>query len=108
MKSYDTKSTILYALGIAIQNEDDKTVKDQLEDLEDKFTTKAVQLKVEKVYEVWVGEDMWDDSLSFEEAKELAKEGLEAVEKGEATNVVIDEHSYFHVKTLSDIESIGI
>lgn len=35
---YDIKSTVLYALGVAIENEDDSTVKAQLEDLEQKVT----------------------------------------------------------------------
>lgn len=38
MRKYDIKSTLLYALGRAIETEDDFEVQLQLEDLEDKLT----------------------------------------------------------------------
>jgi hypothetical protein len=35
MKTYDAKSTALYALGVAIQHEDDEKVKRDMEELEE-------------------------------------------------------------------------
>jgi hypothetical protein len=40
---YDIKSTIIYALGVAIENEDDEKVKAQLEDLEQSVTDGLVR-----------------------------------------------------------------
>ncbi len=37
MRAYDTKSTMLYALGVAIQQEDEESVKRDLEDLEEEY-----------------------------------------------------------------------
>lgn len=40
MKKYDTFSTLMYALGKAIEVEDDPEVKEQLEDLEENLEEK--------------------------------------------------------------------
>lgn len=45
--SYDIKSTILYALGRAIETEEDFEVKLQLEDLEEKLTETDLVLETE-------------------------------------------------------------
>lgn len=39
MKKYDRFSTLMYAIGRAIETEDDEEVREQLEDLEEKMGT---------------------------------------------------------------------
>lgn len=42
---YDIKSTLLYALGMTINNEDDPKVKEEMEDLEEKITTGEIKFE---------------------------------------------------------------
>ncbi len=52
MKKYDSFSTILYAIGRAIETEDDAEVKEQLEDLEERLTVKMRKIRELKVREI--------------------------------------------------------
>ena len=49
MKKYHIKSTILYAIGRAIETEDDPEVKEQLEDLEEKITVAYRKVEEKKI-----------------------------------------------------------
>lgn len=52
MKKYDSFSTLMYALGVAIENEDDPEVKEQLEDLEERLPAKMRKIRELKVQEI--------------------------------------------------------
>jgi len=52
VKRYDPFSTMMYALGRAIESEDDPVVKAQMEDLEEKITLKLRERSTEAVKEI--------------------------------------------------------
>lgn len=64
------------------------------------------------VYELWVGDDMVDDQLSWEQARKMAAEEMKRLEQEytpeerKDISVVIDEHRYYHIKTLENINDI--
>lgn len=49
MKKYHIKSTVLYAIGRAIETEDDPEVKEQLENLEEKMTIAYRKVEEKKI-----------------------------------------------------------
>lgn len=68
-------------------------------------------MKVSKVYEVWVGGDMIDDNMTLEQAKlEAANQFKLELEEhpDDPADVVVDEHSYFEIESLEDLETIGV
>ena len=52
MNKYDPASTLIYAIGRAIETEDDDLVREQLEDLEDRLTVNADTIRGLKVLEL--------------------------------------------------------
>lgn len=52
MKKYDRFSTLMYAIGRAIETEDDEEVREQLEDLEEKMGTSIRIVSERKVREI--------------------------------------------------------
>lgn len=52
MKKYHIKSTILYAIGRAIETEDDPEVREQLEDLEEKITVAYRRVEDKKIMRI--------------------------------------------------------
>lgn len=52
MKKYDRFSTLMYAIGRAIEIEDDPEVREQLEDLEEKMATSIRIVSERKVKEI--------------------------------------------------------
>lgn len=52
MKKYDNFSTLMYAIGRAIETEDDENVKEQLEDLEEKMGRSIRIVEERKVQEI--------------------------------------------------------
>lgn len=55
MIEYDRLSTVLYAIGRAIDTEDDPVVKEQLEDLEEKMTRSVRIVRNRKLLKVLEG-----------------------------------------------------
>ena len=52
MKKYHIKSTVLYAIGRAIETEDDPEVREQLEDLEEKITVAYRKVEDKKIMQI--------------------------------------------------------
>ena len=52
VKKYDRFSTLMYAIGRAIETEDDEEVREQLEDLEEKMGTSIRIVSERKVREI--------------------------------------------------------
>lgn len=65
-------------------------------------------MKITREYEVWVGGDMIGDDLTYNQARALAEEEFKNEAKQEyPADVVVDEHSYFKIETLEDLDRLG-
>lgn len=53
MDKYDPFSTIMYALGVAIEHEEDFKVRKQLEHLEEKLPTKIREIRKRNISEIF-------------------------------------------------------
>jgi hypothetical protein len=70
---------------------------------------KRSNMKVNKVYEVWVGGDLIEDGIELETALKLAEKFFkEESEKEDPVDVVIDEHSYIEIEEWADFDKIGV
>lgn len=66
-------------------------------------------MKVTRVYEVWVGGDLVDDQLNLDQALNLARKEFALELKNypdEKPDVVIDEHSYIHIESDEDLDTV--
>lgn len=60
-------------------------------------------MKTSTYYEVWAGDDLVDDSLSFDQAVLLARESLT---KEPDVEVVVDEVIHYTLKNLDDLSEL--
>lgn len=64
-------------------------------------------MKINRVYEVWVGGDLVSDDLTFDQAILLAREEFARESKeAEPVDVVIDEHSYIEIESDEDLDTV--
>lgn len=61
-------------------------------------------MKITKRFEVWVGDDLVEDILDYDQAKELAKK--EFAEYGDKASVVIDEITHYTIESIKDLEDL--
>lgn len=66
-------------------------------------------MKVSRVYELWVGDDLVDDQLTLDEVLALARKEREQELKdhpNDPASIVIDEHAYVTIETDEDLDTV--